>query len=142
MLSFLINKLFEIWMLLVVFNNLQVIGGKWFGNMLSFMVHDHRWFFGMFFIFYLVALQTRTLGHYGGDSLTHTRLITAYFIILQSKGHQEPRNKVDSLSLAELPVGFELLIPSSLGLNPPSLSPQIRVSKNTSCHSWNLPPHS
>ena len=58
-----------------------------------------------FFNCYLVA-PWPALGHYRGDSLTHLMLITAV-LHFQPKGHQEPRNKVGSLSPAEHLVGFE-----------------------------------
>ena len=41
-----------------------------------------------------------TLGHYWGGSLYHPILITA-FLRFQLEGHQEPCNKVRSLSLAK-----------------------------------------
>ena len=51
------------------------------------------------FNFYLVALRP-TLGHYWDYSLTHPMLITAFYLV-QPKGHQEPYDKVGSLSLAK-----------------------------------------
>ena len=49
-----------------------------------------------FFNIYLAAQQP-TLGHYQEDSLTHPLLITA-FLQFWPEGHQEPCNKVGSLS--------------------------------------------
>ena len=47
------------------------------------------------------------MGHSQGDSLTNLMLITT-FVQVQPEGHQEPRNKVGALSLAEYLAGFEL----------------------------------
>ena len=53
-----------------------------------------------------LAVLWPTLGHSQGDSLANPMLITA-FVQVQPEGHQEPRNKVGSLSPAECLVGFE-----------------------------------
>ena len=54
-----------------------------------------------------LATPRPTLGHYRGDSLTHSLLITA-FLQIWPEGHREPRSEVGSLSPAELPVFFFL----------------------------------
>ena len=59
----------------------------------------------MFFLCYLAARRP-TLGHYQGDNLTVSMLITALFKF-RSQGHQEPHNKVDFQSLVEQLVGSE-----------------------------------
>ena len=46
---------------------------------------------------YHLAVPRLTLGHYGGDSLTHLMLITV-FLQFQPEGHWEPRNKGGPLS--------------------------------------------
>ena len=57
------------------------------------------------FYCYLAAPRP-TLGHYQGGSLSHPMLITCVLHI-RPEGHQEPRNEVGSLTLAECLVGFE-----------------------------------
>ena len=59
-----------------------------------------------FFFNCYLAVPRPTLGHSQGDSLTNPMLITA-FAHIQPEGHQEPRNKVGFLSLAEHLAGFE-----------------------------------
>ena len=54
-----------------------------------------------------LAASRSTLGCYQKDNLTHLMLITA-FGKFQPDGHQEPYNKIGSLSPAEQLVGFEL----------------------------------
>ena len=53
-----------------------------------------------------LATSRPTLGHSQGDSLINLMLITAFYLY-QPKGHQEPGNKVGSLSPAECLAGFE-----------------------------------
>ena len=72
-----------------------------------------------------LATPWPTLGHYRGGSLTHLMLITCVLHIWP-KGHQEPCNKIESLSLVEHLVGFELgtfqfwsQCLNSLGHSPP-----------------------
>ena len=51
------------------------------------------------FIYYL-AFPRPILGHYRGDNLTDAVLITA-FLNFYREGHREPRNEVESQSLAK-----------------------------------------
>ena len=53
-----------------------------------------------------LAVPRSTLGHSQWDSLTNLMLITA-FVHARPGGHQEPRNKVGSLSPAEPLASFE-----------------------------------
>ena len=59
-----------------------------------------------FFNCYLAA-PWPTLGHYREGGLTHPMLIKCALHICP-EGHLEPRNKVESLSLAECLAGFKL----------------------------------
>ena len=56
------------------------------------------------FICYLSAPRA-SLGHYWGDSFTHSMLITALFSF--TKGHLDLRNEVGPLRLADYLVGIE-----------------------------------
>ena len=65
-------------------------------------------FFFVLFCFFncYLALPRPTLGHSQRDSLTNPMLIMA-FVHVRSIGHQESRNKVDSLSPAKHLASFE-----------------------------------
>ena len=71
----------------------------------TFILLHLYWRQNTFFNCYLAAPRS-TLGHYGGGSLTHPMLITAFLHIWPER-HRELRNEVGFLSPAERLVGLE-----------------------------------
>ena len=93
-------------------------------QLISLILAQQRKFF---FNCYL-ATPHPTWGHYWGGSLTHPMLSTC-ILHIQPEGHQEPQNKVGSLSPAKHLVEFE---PRTFWfwsqcLNPLGHSPQMSV---------------
>ena len=65
------------------------------------------WRVDIFFKNFCLAAPRTILDCYWGESLTHPILITAFYLF-RPKGHQEPREEAQSLSLAERLAGVEL----------------------------------
>ena len=74
-----------------------------------YSIDDSNGMFASYFIYlfnFFLDAPHPTLGHCQRESLTHPMLITA-FLQCRPEGHQEPRNKVGSLSPVECLVEFE-----------------------------------